>query len=168
MAQEQHWVAAVEFTGTITEEQGIELVGREADYPLVAIDGEHERTRVSFGVTASTLRQAIDAAWRQARDLAAGIIAGEPISIRVLTDQQLAEEALKPSIPPLADSAEAREILGVTNQPQMYTLERRPDFPRPVYEGASGRRVYVKAAVQAFGTRWERKPGRPRKAAAGE
>lgn len=159
----RRWNASIEYDGAITDDQGVELVGRDADFPIVTVNRDAGRTRVSIGVEASTLRKAVDEAWRQARALTDGIVTGEPVSIRVVSDEQLAEELLNPPLPALVDSAGAREILGVTTQPQMYQLERRPDFPAPVAELSGGRRVYVRAAVEAFGSTWERKPGRPRK-----
>jgi hypothetical protein len=166
---QQQWVVTVEYDGTITEDQGVDLVNRAgADFPIVTIDQGADRTRVSFAVQASTLRRATDTGLKAARDLVADLIAGEPVALHVVTEEQLAQEALTPNIPPLIDSAGARQLLGVSTQPQMYALERRPDFPPPVTELSGGRRIYVEAAVKAFASRWDRRPGRPRKTGTGE
>ncbi|MDP9799361.1 hypothetical protein J2S43_007873 [Catenuloplanes nepalensis] len=157
-----NWHAIVEYAGAITEDQAAELTER-GEFVIATIDTDRNRTRVSFGVSASTLRQATDAALRDARTYADGIIAGAPIQMRIITDEDLAVENEHPIVPPLVDSTGAREILGVNTQQRMYEIEQRPDFPVPVETVSGGRRIYTAASIRAFGERWERKSGRPRK-----
>jgi hypothetical protein len=161
----QHWNVVVEYDGTISEDQGVELVGRPADYPIVGIDRAAGRTRVSFGVEASTLRQATDAAWKTARELATGIITGPAQSIRIVTDEQFIVEAKRPPVPDLVDSKGAMEILHVGTLKRFYELQERADFPHAVATLSGNREVFTKASIEAFNQRWAptRKPGRPRK-----
>ncbi len=159
------WHATVDYIGAITDQQGQDLVERAGDFVAVTIDRERDRTRVSFGVPAGTLRRATEAAHPIARELAAaGGITGAPVAMRILTDDELAAELERPLIPPLVDSTGAREILGGISQQRLSQLvDEHADFPEPIERFAGGRGVWVRAAIEAFEQRWERKPGRPRK-----
>lgn len=158
------WHVTVEYDKAITEDQAEAIVAR-GDYPTVTVDRDRGRTAISFGVTASTVRQAMDAAARTARDLTAGTDAGAAVKLRILTEADLADELERPTIPPLVDSTGAREILGGITQQRLSELaQTHPDFPEPIERFAGGRAVWVRAAVEGFAKRWDRRPGRPRKA----
>jgi hypothetical protein len=66
----------------------------------------------------------------------------------------------KPTLPDLVSSVEAAEILGVSRQ-RVSELRRRKDFPEPVYELRTGP-LWIRAGIERFNERWDRKPGRPR------
>lgn len=161
-----HWAAMIEYDGAITDEQSEQLVQREADYPIVTTDREINRTRISFGLEASTLRKATDEAWRVARILTAGIVTGDSTSIRIVSDKQLAEETERPTVPDLVDTKDAMAILKINNTKRFYEVrDSRDDFPTPVVTLSGDRAIYTRAEIEAFGERWAptRKPGRPRK-----
>lgn len=154
------WNATVEYDRAVAEDQGAELAGR-GEFTVVSIDAGRGRTRISFGVAASTLRQATDATHRTARELTTGVDIGQAVAVRILTDEDLAAELERPTIPPLVDSTGAREILGVSQQRLSELLTTRVDFPQPIDTFAGGRHVWVRAAIEGFEKRWVRKPGRP-------
>ncbi len=60
--------------------------------------------------------------------------------------------------------AEIASLLGVSRQ-RVYELRAKPQFPRPVAELAAGP-VWARSAVEAFLGRWDRRPGRPKRASA--
>lgn len=156
------WHATVEHNKPITEDQADTLLGAAGDFAVIRIDRGRGRTTLSFGVDAGTLRQATDAALRQARDLTAGVDVGQAVAVRILTDEDLAAELERPTIPPLVDSTGAREILGgITQQRLSELLHTREDFPQPIDTFAGGRHIWVRAAIQGFEQRWTRRPGRP-------
>lgn len=74
-----------------------------------------------------------------------------------------ADRALdEPTIPELVSGVEASEILGVSRQRVHQLAADHPQFPPPVARLASGS-VWLRAAVESFAEKWERKPGRPRR-----
>jgi len=87
-----------------------------------------------------------------------------PVGIEMHTEGELERLLWEPNYPDLVGVAEAAEILGVTKQ-RVSELARSRRFPKPLYDLAAGP-IWVKATIEAFAERWERKPGRPRKAAA--
>jgi hypothetical protein len=62
-------------------------------------------------------------------------------------------------VPELAGLAEVAAILGVSKQ-RVRELTERDDFPKPVAQ-LSGGAIYIKSAVEAFNSHWNRKSGRP-------
>lgn len=66
----------------------------------------------------------------------------------------------------LVGLAEIAAILGVSKQ-RVGELRRRPDFPRPVAELASGP-VWKLSMLKRFVAGWQRKPGRPRRVSQAE
>ncbi len=61
--------------------------------------------------------------------------------------------------------AEVAALLGVTKQ-RISELRTRQGFPAPIAELASGP-VWKESSLRRFADSWERRPGRPRKAAVG-
>ena len=61
--------------------------------------------------------------------------------------------------------AEAADILGVSKQ-RASELSKSRRFPKPIIRLASGP-IWLEDVITTFARDWERKPGRPRKAAAG-
>ena len=64
-----------------------------------------------------------------------------------------------------AGVSEVAELLGVSRQ-RIAELRARPDFPEPVAELAAGP-IWRVSSLNRFLEQWPRRPGRPRKAAAG-
>lgn len=90
------------------------------------------------------------------------IAPGEVISIEVMTPEEQDRRLDLPTFPPLAGSAEASEILGVSKQ-RLAVLRMRDDFPAPVATLASGP-VWRAGDLSTFALGWQRKPGRKPKA----
>lgn len=157
----QHWEVVVTYECEVDDDQAEQLAGR-GGFIVVTVDRQRGRTTVTFGVDARSISAATTAAVRRARELAEGITTGEPVALRVLTDRELAAELEQPTLPRLADSARAQQILGGISQQRLSKLmQTREDFPRPVDTFAGGRHVWIAAHIEAFNERWDRTPGRP-------
>lgn len=76
------------------------------------------------------------------------------------------EDLARPQLPELVTGPEAAEILGVSVQRVHQLAAEHPDFPPAAYRLRSAS-LWLRQAIAAFGERWDRKPGRPRKGAAG-
>jgi hypothetical protein len=76
----------------------------------------------------------------------------------------LHEENERPGLPKLASAPEVAEILGVSPQRVHEMARGAREFPAPVYELRTGK-LWIRDAIVAFQKRWDRKPGRPDKAA---
>lgn len=70
------------------------------------------------------------------------------------------EDAAKPQLPELVDVTEISSMLGVSRQRVRELTARDDYFPPPVAQ-LSGRPVYSKPSIEAFGKWWSRTPGRP-------
>ena len=90
---------------------------------------------------------------------------GVPVGIEMHTDEELERLIWEPNYPDVVGVAEVARILGVSRQ-RVSELARSRRFPKALYELAAGP-IWVKSTIEAFAARWERKPGRPRKAATG-
>jgi hypothetical protein len=122
------------------------------------------RVAFTYGARGGTLRAATDDALRRLRTTMNGIgMAGEPVEVRVLTDEAFVFEVEHPAAADLMGTAEVAQALSISRQRVGELSSTRPDFPRPVVKLAAGP-VWSKASVEAFDRRWLRKPGRPRKA----
>ncbi|MGO9083108.1 MAG: hypothetical protein ACLQDY_29460 [Streptosporangiaceae bacterium] len=135
-------------------------------------DGVVSSGEASWDATVSV--QAASA--REAADRGAGLIeelagkVGMPmwpvVRAEAVRQDVLDAEIERPTLPELVSAPEAAEILGVSPQRVHELAAGHAGFPRPVYELRAGR-LWLRRAIEVFGERWERKPGRPRKAAAG-
>jgi hypothetical protein len=76
----------------------------------------------------------------------------------------LAEDLQRPNLPQVVSGPEAGEILGVSKQRVHQLAATNADSPQPLYEVAAGR-LWDRAAVEEFATRWTRRAGRPPKLA---
>lgn len=65
-------------------------------------------------------------------------------------------------VPDLLSTAEVAEKLGVQRQ-RVHQLRSHPLFPKPAFEPASGP-FWLEDAIDEFLEKWDRKPGRPRRA----
>jgi predicted DNA-binding transcriptional regulator AlpA len=83
------------------------------------------------------------------------------VAVEAMTTEE--QDALldRRSFPELAGAQELAARLGVSRQ-RLYELMRRPDFPAPIADLASGP-VWDAASVNHFIEGWSRKPGRPKK-----
>ncbi|MDQ0376588.1 hypothetical protein [Amycolatopsis thermophila] len=111
---------------------------------------------VTTAEAADKLYQAV-AAWIDPLPLNASVA-----SVRAVDPDVFEMETEQSTVPELVSSVEAAEILGVTRQ-RVNQLADRPDFPAPLYRLKTGP-LWTRMSVEAFGKRWVRKPGRPRKA----
>jgi hypothetical protein len=75
-------------------------------------------------------------------------------------DADLADaRAEESSIPDLVTAIDAAKMLGVSRQ-RVHQLAAREDFPAPLLH--LGGPIWVRAGIEAFAARWERRGGRPR------
>jgi hypothetical protein len=94
----------------------------------------------------------------------AGMPAWPVVRIEVIRQDILKQENERPTLPDLVSAPEAAEILGVSTQ-RVHELARgNARFPEPAYQLRAGN-LWLRAAVEAFDARWERKAGRPSKIA---
>jgi hypothetical protein len=87
-----------------------------------------------------------------------------PVGIETITESDYDLRADEPTMPELMSAAEIGDELGVSRQ-RVHKLRSAPGFPAPLAELRGGA-VWDAAAVRRFAEGWERKPGRPRAAAA--
>jgi hypothetical protein len=86
------------------------------------------------------------------------------VRVDVVRQDVLEVENMRPTLPELVSGPEAAEILGVSPQRLRQLADGHASFPEPMYELRAGK-LWLKDAIEAFDRRWDRKPGRPRKAA---
>lgn len=70
-------------------------------------------------------------------------------------------ENSRPTLPGLVSAPEAADILSVSPQRLHELAAHKPNFPDPIYELRAGK-LWLREAIEDFGRRWDRKPGRPR------
>lgn len=70
------------------------------------------------------------------------------------------EDATLQQLPELVDVTEIASMLGVSKQ-RIRELTARDDYFPPPVARLSGRPVYSKSSIEAFGRWWSRAPGRP-------
>jgi len=139
------------------------------DYDGIVSAGPNSR-EVTVSVPGEDAAQATIAAVSLIASLAeeAGMPEWPAVRIEAVRQDILEQENMRPTLPDLVSAPEAAEILGVSTQ-RVHELARdNARFPAPAYELRAGN-LWLRAAIEAFDARWERKPGRPRKvrAAAG-
>lgn len=162
----QKWRAAV----TWPLPDGIDVDRLEAlthalpGFGIVVTDESARTLRAEMTVEAGTLRQAADAALRAARAAYATAfrVAGEPAALRALPAEAAEREAARPAKLDLIGTKEAAQILGVKPQRVGQLRNEHPDFPAPVAEPSMGP-IFTRESIEAFGKRWVRRSGRPRK-----
>lgn len=160
------WSATVEYAVADMTAELMQAITKGIDgFSGVAHDSSTGRARIGLSVTESTLRQATDAALRVTRAaLANAGVKGEPVSVHVLTAEDLQREIEKPTFPKFAGVAEAAEILGVSRQRVGELEATHPDFP-PVIQRLKSGPVFVREHIEGFSQRWVRRTGRPKKTA---
>ena len=95
----------------------------------------------------------------------AGMPQWQAVRLEGARQDVLDAENARPTLPELVSGPEAAEILGVSPQRLHELAAGHAGFPEPMYELRAGK-LWLRDAIEAFATRWERKPGRPRKPAA--
>ena len=93
----------------------------------------------------------------------AGMPAWPVARVETIRQDLLDAQNARPTLPELVSAPEAAEILCITPQRLHELATRHAGFPEPMYELRTGK-LWLREAVEAFDKRWERKPGRPRKA----
>lgn len=134
-------------------------------YGVVEHDAGRGTLTARMTIEAATLRAATDETLKAARS-AHGVFgaAGDPIEVRVLTDERWANELAHPAELDLIGTAEIAEILGVKPQRVGQLADEHPLFPKPVGKPKAGR-MWTRASVEAFAASdWRRKPGPKRTA----
>jgi hypothetical protein len=85
------------------------------------------------------------------------------VRAEAIRQDALEAENSRPTLPELVSAPEAADILGVSSQRVHELAASKAEFPEPMYELRTGK-LWLRDAIEAFGRRWERKPGRPSKA----
>jgi hypothetical protein len=93
----------------------------------------------------------------------AGMPSWPIVRVQAVRQDLLNAENAKPTLPELVSVPEAAEILNVSPQRVHELARAHPRFPEPMYELRTGK-LWLREAIEAFALRWDRKPGRPRKA----
>ena len=132
---------------------------------VVSMDGAAWSATVS--VQAEQARSAADmgGALIEIQAAEAGLPAWPVVRLEVVRQDVLDAENERPTLPALVSAPEAAEILKVSAQRVHELAAANLRFPEAAYELRTGK-LWLRDAVVAFGRRWERKPGRPRKVTA--
>lgn len=162
------WHASVTFAdvpaGPLTDEQA-DALADAGGYTIATI--AEGTLRLELTVEAGSLATAASAALRQARTAYANAYQyqaqGKPTGLRVVTEEQHLGEIAHPPAEELMGYQEIGQLLDVSRQ-RAQQLSQRDDFPAPIAALAMGS-VYTRASVEAWAKTWERRTGRPRKAA---
>ncbi len=151
---------------TPTDDAADALMDLLADYDGVVASGTGQWDATVSLEEPDPVRAAAVAAVLVA-DLAerAGMPAWPLVRVESVREDVLEAENEQPTLPDLVSAPEAAEILGVSPQRLHELAATNSGFPRPAYELRAGK-VWLRAAIEAFSQRWERKPGRPPRAAA--
>lgn len=123
-----------------------------------------DRYTATFSLEAASVYAAIadaEKAWGRAHKKL-GIPMWKARVVEARDEEILIEEINTPNFPDLVGVGEIADMIGATKQ-RAHSLARSTRFPRPVAELAAGP-IFMRAAVESFLDKWERKPGRPRKA----
>lgn len=93
-----------------------------------------------------------------------GMPAWPVVRVEAVRQDVLEAENSRPTLPELVSTPEAAEILHVSPQRVHELAASKADFPEPMYELRAGK-LWLRDAIESFGRRWQRKPGRPSKSA---
>jgi hypothetical protein len=149
----------------IDEAAADRLMDMLADYDGIVSgsDGRWEAT-VSLEEPDPVRAAAVAAALVESLATQAGMPSWPAVRVEAIREDVLAEENARPTLPGLVSTPEAAEILGVTPQRLRELATGNRGFPAPVYELKAGK-LWLRDAIEAFAERWDRKPGRPDRAA---
>jgi len=160
----QQWRATVRYAApdTITDDQYEALLTGVPGFGIAKRVGT--RIQIEMTVDAATALQATTVALREAAAAwkAAFGTTAAPLGASVLDADEHGREIARPPAADLLGIKEVGERLGVTYQ-RAQQLAKRDDFPEPIAPLAATP-VWTGSSVDEFNARWDRKPGRPRKA----
>ena len=164
------WIARVEWqTPDTYDEAALDLVmdhlaGHDPavarETPTAAAGEQVETWSATVTIQAATLRKATAAAL----ELVEGATGEKASGIEVLDVATHDHRLEQPTIPDLVGYAEIADLLGVTQQ-RARQLADLAGFPAPAVVVRAGP-LRVRSQVEGWAATWERKVGRPRKAAA--
>jgi hypothetical protein len=142
---------AAEFMGAIQPYRGVCSVDEGRWEAIVSVDASDA---IDAGAVGATL----------VRNLAGavGLPAWPIVRVDAIRVDLLDDEHSRPRPPDLVSGPEAAEILQVSTQRLHQLAAEHPDFPKPAYD-LKAAKLWSRAAVEAFGEGWARKPGRPRR-----
>ncbi len=146
----------------IQEDEAFELENRlDAIDAFVAFNSLEGLMSVTIYVDTPDAMDAARIAQEQLRRL---VDIPYPLAEITVQDERLAQERSPDpdAFDNLRSTAEVAEILGVQRQ-RVHQLRANPLFPDPAWEPAAGP-FWHKDDIEEFLAKWERKPGRPRKA----
>ncbi len=81
-----------------------------------------------------------------------------PMAVEAVDEQTHLDQADQPNLPQLVSAAEVADHLGISRQ-RVHQLQSTAGFPEPLYRLRTGP-VWDARAIEAFATRWDRRPGR--------
>jgi hypothetical protein len=141
------------------------LAGALPGFGVLQHDTRTQRLQVQATVDAPTIRLAAEAGIRAVRQAwtAAFGKPQDPTAVRVLTLEEHERELARPFGLDLVGYRDIAEMLGVSAQ-RAAQLAERPEFPPAIGRPAAGP-VFTRDSIEAWERTWERKGGRPRKAA---
>jgi len=152
--------------GEVNEELLDECMDAVAAYDGV-VGGSRDLWDARISVEAENAAQAVMAAAETVWELAV-VKVGLPnwplVRVEATRHDVLGEQLAWPNYPDLVSGPEAAELLGVSRQRLHQLAQEHAGFPEPLYRLRVGS-LWVRSGIEAFGRRWERKPGRPRKTA---
>lgn len=171
MGQKRHarseWDVSVDFIGAHFGEAMGEAVLEKIGRSGVVVAGE-DLLGVDVTVHAADYREAVEKGMAAIRSAIRK--AGVPRTVLVerleaQTSARTHRDLEIPTYPDMLGAAEVAELLGVSKQ-RVMELRDAGRLPEPISQLRAGP-VWVRPAIERFVETWERKPGRPRKAASG-
>ena len=144
-------VAGDRLMGLLAAHDGIVSAGGATWSATVSVQAEQARSAAAMG-----------GALIESRAAEAGLPGWPVVRLEALRQDVLDAENERPTLPALVSAPEAAEILRVSAQRVHELAAANPRFPEAAYELRTGK-LWLRDAVVAFGRRWERKPGRPRR-----
>ena len=144
-------VAGDRLMGLLAAHDGIVSAGGATWSATVSVQAEQARSAAAMG-----------GALIEGRAAEAGLPGWPVVRLEALRQDVLDAENERPTLPALVSAPEAAEILRVSAQRVHELAAANPRFPEAAYELRTGK-LWLRDAVVAFGRRWERKPGRPRR-----
>ena len=159
------WSVALE--AAADDDSTEEAIAGEALWPLLdalgayapAVGGGDRRYDAQFSVEAPDVGQALTKAlrvWRRAV-ANAGLPPWPLVQATVLRADELDRALSQPTLPELVGVSEIAALLGTTRN-RAWQVTKKPGFPKPVAELASGP-VWAKPMVGRFLEEWRRRPG---------
>ena len=127
-----------------------------------SVGGDSRTWSARFDLEASTALEAATAGERllQADVARFGLPAWSIIRVECVAGAVLDNELEQPSLPEMVGTQEVTTMLGISRQ-RLHELRGAGRFPEPVLQ-LSGTPIWLSAAIEAFESGWDRRPGRRR------